>query len=63
MTDQISIVGSGHTAFGRLQDSLEDMIVQVVREAVEESGVDPSEIDAVFLGHFNSSSRMALPPP
>ncbi|MGR3551658.1 acetyl-CoA acetyltransferase [Pseudooceanicola sp.] len=54
MTDQISIVGSGHTAFGRLQDSLEDMIVQVVREAVEESGVDPSEIDAVFLGHFNS---------
>ena len=28
--------------------------MQVVREAVEESGVDPSEIDAVFLGHFNS---------
>ena len=54
MTGRISIVGSGHTVFGRSELRLEDMIVEVVREAVEESGVDPSEIDGVFLGHFNS---------
>lgn len=54
MADRISIVGSGHTKFGRLDASLEDMIVEVVREAVTESGVDPAAIDAVFLGHFNS---------
>ncbi|MBB4287595.1 acetyl-CoA acetyltransferase [Roseospira goensis] len=54
MADKISIVGSGHTRFGRLDASLEDMIVEVVREAVQESGIDPAEIDAVFLGHFNS---------
>src|SRR5690554_7824411 len=50
----ISIVGSGHTKFGRLDQNLEEMIVEVVREAVEEAGVEPADIDAVFLGHFNS---------
>ena len=54
MTGRISIVGSGHTKFGRLEQNLEEMIVEVTREAVEESGVDPADIDAVFLGHFNS---------
>ena len=54
MTGRISIVGSGHTSFGKREDRLEDMIVEVVREAVEDSGVDPAEIDALFLGHFNS---------
>lgn len=54
MTNSISIVGSGHTKFGRLDENLEEMIIEVTREAVSESGIDPSEIDAVFLGHFNS---------
>ncbi|EIE49782.1 acetyl-CoA acetyltransferase [Salipiger aestuarii] len=54
MTDTISIVGAGHTKFGRLTENLEEMIVAVTREAVEDAGVDPGQIDAVFLGHFNS---------
>jgi acetyl-CoA C-acetyltransferase len=54
MTTGISIVGSGHTKFGRLQESLEELIVAATREAVEESGINPADIDAVFLGHFNS---------
>jgi acetyl-CoA C-acetyltransferase len=54
MTTGVSIVGSGHTQFGRLQESLEKLIVAATREAVEESGIDPKDIDAVFLGHFNS---------
>lgn len=54
MDRNISIIGSGHTKFGRLEENLEEMIVEVTREAVEESGVAPSDIDAVFLGHFNS---------
>ena len=54
MDRNISIVGSGHTKFGRLEENLEEMIVEVTREAVEESGVAPGDIDAVFLGHFNS---------
>src|SRR5690625_510313 len=51
---RVSIVGSGHTKFGRLEQNLEEMIVEVTREAVEDAGVDPADIDAVFLGHFNS---------
>ena len=54
MTTGVSIVGSGHTQFGRLQENLEELIVAATREAVEDSGIDPNDIDAVFLGHFNS---------
>lgn len=54
MTKRISIIGSGHSKFGRLECNLEEMIVEVTREAVEEAGIDPADIDAVFLGHFNS---------
>jgi len=51
----VSIVGTGHTRFGRLgTESLEDLIVAAGREAIEDAGVTPGDIDAVFLGHFNS---------
>lgn len=51
----VSIVGSGHTKFGRLDAlSLEDLIVAAAREALEETQISAAEIDAVFLGHFNS---------
>ena len=52
---QISIVGSGHTPFGKLDArTLEDLIVEATREAIAEAAIDASEIDAVFLGHFNA---------
>lgn len=51
----IHIVGSGHTAFGRLDArSLEDLIVEASREALAEAGLTGAGIDAVFLGHFNA---------
>lgn len=62
------IVGWGHTKFGRLEGKLlEDLIVDAGREAIEHAGVDPAEIDGVWLGHFNNglvddgfASSMAL---
>ncbi len=54
MTSDIYIVGSGHTKFGRLQETLEELIVAAAQEAITEAGIEPAEIDAVFLGHFNS---------
>lgn len=51
----VSIVAAGHSRFGRLTDlTLEDLIVQVTREALADAAVEASEIDAIFLGHFNS---------
>jgi len=49
------IIGSGHTKFGRLDArTLEDLMVEAAGEALKESGVEPKDIDAIFVGHFNS---------
>lgn len=54
MTQNIFITGSGHTRFGRLADNLETLIVDAAREAMADAGVSGADVDAVFLGHFNS---------
>jgi len=48
------IVGTGHTPFGKLALSLEDLIRQAGAEALADAGIDGSQVDAVWLGHFNS---------
>ncbi len=50
----IAIIGSGHTRFGRLPATLEELIVGAAREALAEAGLAGADIDAVYLGHFNS---------
>jgi len=51
----ISIIGSGHTPFGRLDGlNLEQLIIMAAKEAMEDAQVDPADIDAVYLGHFNA---------
>lgn len=55
VNDAVSIVAAGHSRFGRLDDTtLEDLIVQVTRQALDDAAIDAAEIDAIFLGHFNS---------
>lgn len=52
--NSVSIVGSGHTKFGRLDNlSLEELIVTAAGEAIVEAEISAGEIEAVFLGHFN----------
>ena len=49
------IVGWGHTKFGKLDGvSLEDLVQQAGREALTNAGVEAADVDAVWLGHFNS---------
>jgi acetyl-CoA C-acetyltransferase len=48
------IVGWGHTRFGRLEDSFEQMIHAVTREALADAGISGADVDAVWLGHFNA---------
>ncbi len=49
-----SIIGWSHLPFGRLDDTLEEMIVKVARGAITDAGISSNEVDATWLGHFNS---------
>lgn len=47
------IVGWAHTAFGRLEnDDIESLITRVTREAIADAGLEPADIDEIYLGHF-----------
>ncbi|WP_299560297.1 acetyl-CoA acetyltransferase [uncultured Sulfitobacter sp.] len=48
------IVGWNHTPFGALEQDVEDLIKSAAAQAIEMAGVDPAEIDGIWLGHFNS---------
>jgi acetyl-CoA C-acetyltransferase len=49
------IVGWAHSPFGKLEEpDVEALIARVARTAIEDAGIAPSEIDAVFVGLFNN---------
>ncbi len=48
------IAGWGHTRFGRLDGSLEDLIQDAAREALTDAGISAADVDAVWLGNFNA---------
>ena len=49
------IAGWGHTPFGRHEEkSLEDLITGAAREALVHAGIEARDVDAIWLGHFNS---------
>lgn len=59
----VLLTGWGHSRFGKLDDeTLESLIVQVARTAIETSGLAPGDIDEIYLGHFNSGlTPLAFP--
>jgi acetyl-CoA C-acetyltransferase len=49
------IVGWAHSPFGKLEDpDVESLIGRVAAAAIEDAGIAPEEIDASFIGLFNS---------
>ncbi|SEB90413.1 acetyl-CoA C-acetyltransferase [Nitratireductor aquibiodomus] len=49
------IVGWAHSKFGKLtDDTLEGLIVQVAREALDHAGIEAEDVDEIVLGHFNA---------
>jgi len=49
------IVGWAHSQFGKLEDpDVESLIGKVAGAAIADAGLDPSEIDAVFVSLFNN---------
>ncbi|MFJ6077622.1 acetyl-CoA acetyltransferase [Pseudarthrobacter sp. NPDC092419] len=51
----VLITGWGHSRFGKLsEDTLESLIVQVATDAINTAGIEPGQIDEIFVGQFNS---------
>jgi acetyl-CoA C-acetyltransferase len=49
------IIGWAHTPFGKHSDeTVESLVTKVAREAVEHAGLEASDIDEIYLGHFNA---------
>ena len=49
------IVGWSHSRFGKLEDlDLEGLIEGVAGAAIEDAGIQPTEVDGVFIGVFNN---------
>lgn len=48
------IVGWNHSRFGKLDgQDIEELMTTVARGAMEDAGVSPEDIDAVYVSHFN----------
>ena len=51
---EASIIGWSHSPFGKLEDpDMEALIGRVAEAAITDSGLQASEIDAVFVGNYN----------
>ncbi|WP_326731668.1 thiolase domain-containing protein [Streptomyces phaeochromogenes] len=50
-----SLTGWSHTRFGKsARDDVESLMAEVSTAAIEDAGLEPGDIDAVFVGVFNS---------
>jgi len=49
------IIGWGHTPFGKLDTlDLEQLIRDAALPAIASAGLEPADIDGIFVGHFNA---------
>lgn len=47
------IVGWAHTPFGKLEgEDIESLIARVTLDAIADAGLEPKDIDDIYLGHF-----------
>ncbi len=49
-----SIIGWAHTPFGKKEETIEEMVVAVAREALAHARIDAADVDEIYLGHFNA---------
>lgn len=50
-----SIIGWAHSRFGKLEEpDIETLIAGVAGEAIADAGITPDDVDAIFIGNFNS---------
>src|SRR5690348_6932359 len=52
---KIEVLGIGHTKFGVLAQSIEDLIKEVATQALTNAHISLKEIDAIYISNFSSS--------
>ena len=51
----VLLTGWGHSRFGKLsEETLESLVVSVATEAIANAGIEPGQVDEIYLGQFNS---------
>lgn len=51
----VGIVGVAHSQFGKLEnETVESLVAQVTVEAIKDAGIEPRDVDEVFVSQFNS---------
>ena len=56
------IVGWAHTPFGKHEDrELEDLIVEAAAAAIEDAGIAPADLDAIYVGNFGGFEKQSFP--
>lgn len=59
--DKVAVIGMGCTVFGeRFDASREDLVLEAVKEALEDSGLELKDIDAFWFGSFYETAGIAL---
>lgn len=48
-----ALVGWSHTRFGRREETLVQLVAEVVDAALEHAGVQPDQVDEIVLSHYN----------
>jgi len=51
------LTGWAHSRFGKLPETLEELVVGVAREAIADAGLEPGQIGAICFGQFNAGMQ------
>lgn len=60
---EISILGTGHTKFGKNEETIGDLLYKAGKEALENSNLDINSVDGIYISNFSSgfSNQCHLP--
>ena len=57
-----AIVGWAHTPFGKLEgEDLESLIAGTAAAAIDDAGIVPAEIGAIYVGNFGGFEKQSFP--
>jgi acetyl-CoA C-acetyltransferase len=55
-----AIIGWAHSKFGKLDESLEELIANTAVEAIRDAGIAPADIGAIYVGNFGGFEKQSF---